>query len=208
MLALEQQQEEQLLLDLVYVTSILFYFHILFLFLSRFIIIIFWSIRAFRRDIYIWFNFYNLRSKQVLFLTFFFSLQEAFFLCVWKRTEYWYSGDLSFLKNWKVPTSSDSPILEFPWKQSEPGVLDLFSQPDFFFLPTCLSSPLPFRMFPAFSTMPVPWQLMVGRSTSQWSDAKSCLILCPSLPKVEWNSGAEKQSHSERMGNYLLREFR
>ncbi|XP_036095788.1 germinal center-associated signaling and motility-like protein isoform X2 [Molossus molossus] len=63
-------------------------------------------------------------------------------------------------------------------------------------------------MAPSFSGS---WWL-VG-STSLWSDATSCPMLCPlllwsRLTKVELNSGAEKPSHTERMGNCLLRELR
>lgn len=50
-----------------------------------------------------------------------------------------------------------------------------------------------------------------ARTRGQMQRPASCiflLVLWSELPQVEWNSGAEKPSHCEKMGNYLLRKLR
>ena len=167
-------------------------------------------------------------NRHFVFNFSFFSLQEGYFLCVLKRTKYWESWNLRFLRNKKVPVLSDPEILEFPWKQNELRPLDLFSHVSAWFFSTLYTNthththththtflfPSPSEWFLPSPPCPCP------TPGSSWLVKAQPVVRCNVLPcfaaivtlvktsKLELNSGSEKQSHSERMGNYLLREIR
>ena len=136
-------------------------------------------------------------NRHFVFNFSFFSLQEGYFLCVLKRTKYWESWNLRFLRNKKVPVLSDPEILEFPWKQNELRPLDLFSHVSAWFFSTLytnthththththtpsFSPPLQNGSCLLHHALAQPLAARDWWKHNQWSDAMSCLVLLPLL---------------------------